>query len=327
MRVKVRDILKKVVIKIIVGIPRGLMFCKYYPFIQVFLKALDVQIITSEETNKKILDLGVKYCVDDACFPMKIFHGHVGSIKDQCDLIIIPRIMKMKDGKCPCPNFGGLPEMIYNNIPNMPKMISKPIYLNSDKKIWKWVKELGKELGKNHKEITRAYIEAKKAGDNHLTGIKNDGYKMNVLLLGHVYNLYDSFSNMNIVKKLNKLGVGVVTEEFLDDNEKEKYADNLFKRPFWYIVKDTFGASMDVYNNKTVDGIIYLSSFACNVDSVVAELIRGNIENFPLLVLKLDEQTGDAGLNTRIEAFVDMIERKCEVESNFSTLRQHTYCS
>lgn len=47
---------------------------------------------------------------------------------------------------------------------------------------------------------------------------------------------------------------------------------------------------MDVYNNKSVDGIIYLSSFACNVDSVVTELIRGNIENFPLLVLRANRR-------------------------------------
>jgi predicted nucleotide-binding protein (sugar kinase/HSP70/actin superfamily) len=30
-----------------------------------------------------------------------------------------------------------------------------------------------------------------------------------------------------------------------------------------------------------------------------------------VLVLKIDEQTGEAGFDTRIEAFTDMLERRC----------------
>jgi Uncharacterized protein conserved in bacteria len=67
-----------------------------------------------------------------------------------------------------------------------------------------------------------------------------------------------------------------------------------------------------------IDGIIYVSSFACGIDSVVMELIKERIGEFPLLILKIDEQTGEAGFNTRIEAFIDMIERRKEIEGNLS---------
>ena len=77
-----------------VGIPKGLMYCKYHPFLVTFFSELGAEIIVSEDTNKDILDAGVKYCVDDACLPVKVFHGHVDSIKDKCDLLIIPRIMQ-----------------------------------------------------------------------------------------------------------------------------------------------------------------------------------------------------------------------------------------
>jgi Uncharacterized protein conserved in bacteria len=80
-----------------VGIPKGLLYYKYYPFIQTFLEELGAEIIVSQDTNKKILNEGVKYAVDEACLPIKVFHGHVASIKDECDVIVIPRIMTIRE--------------------------------------------------------------------------------------------------------------------------------------------------------------------------------------------------------------------------------------
>ena len=60
----------------------------------------------------------------------------------------------------------------------------------------------------------------------------------------------------------------------------------------------------------TVDGIIYLSSFSCGVDAFVSDMLRLHLGDIPFMVLKLDEHKGNAGLETRIEAFVDMLERR-----------------
>lgn len=78
-----------------VGIPRGLLYCKYNIFFIVF-EELGAEIITSPKTNKNILNSGVKLSVDEACLPIKIFHGHVSSIKDECDIILLPRIMQIE---------------------------------------------------------------------------------------------------------------------------------------------------------------------------------------------------------------------------------------
>lgn len=37
------------------------------------------------------------------------------------------------------------------------------------------------------------------------------------------------------------------------------------------------------------------------------------------MILKVDEHTGEAGLDTRVEAFVDMLERRVYSENNIST--------
>ncbi|MBK5242569.1 acyl-CoA dehydratase activase-related protein [Clostridium sp.] len=310
-----------------VGVPKGLLFYKYYPFINRFLIELDVEVITSIDTNKNILNEGVKYCVDEACLPIKIFHGHIIDIKDKCDLLIIPRIMRVREREFICPKFCGLPEMILYSVPNLPKVMIEPIYATSEKELYNWCKKLGGMITKDKKKIQVAFSKALEEQREFKFGIKDEGYKKNIALVGHPYNLYDTFINMNIVEKLNKLGVGVITEEYVEEEQINEEVKTLFKRPFWTFAANSYGFTTSIAKNSGIDGAIYISSFACGIDSVILELIQDKIEDFPLLVLKVDEHTGEGGLDTRIEAFIDMIERKKNNEDNISTFRQHTSCS
>ncbi|MBU3189788.1 acyl-CoA dehydratase activase-related protein [Clostridium bowmanii] len=310
-----------------VGVPKGLLYYKYYPFIERFLIELDAEVITSRDTNNNILNAGVKYCVDEACLPIKIFHGHIIDIKDKCDLLIIPRIMRVHPREFICPKFCGLPEMIINSIPNMPKVIIEPIYATNENELYNWCKKLGKMITKDKRKIKGAFTKALEEQRNFKFGIKDEGYKKNIALVGHPYNLYDTFINMNILKKLNKLGVGVITEEYMEEEKINLEVETLFKRPFWTFARNSYGFTTAIAKNNEIDGAIYISSFACGIDSVVLELIKEKIGDFPLLVLKVDEHTGEGGLDTRIEAFIDMIERKNNNEDNISTFRKHTSCS
>ncbi|MFW2487366.1 acyl-CoA dehydratase activase-related protein [Clostridium chromiireducens] len=293
-----------------VGIPKGLLNYKYSIFLEKFFSELGAEIITSPNTNKQILDEGVKHCVNEACLPIKIFHGHVASIKDKCDLMVIPRIMQITENEFICPKFCGLPEMIINTVPNMPKVTMAPIYATSKEKLYNWIISTGSMITNNKKKIKEAYYEALAEQSKIKTGIKNEGYKLNIVLIGHPYNVYDNFVNMNIVKKLNKLGIGIITEEFIDENSISDKTKELFKRPFWTFARTAYGASTYLVENKKIDGVIYISSFACGIDSVVIDLIKERIKDFPFLILKVDEHTGESGFDTRIEAFVDMLERK-----------------
>ncbi|MGH4139792.1 acyl-CoA dehydratase activase-related protein [Clostridium sp.] len=310
-----------------VGVPKGLLYYKYYPFIERFLIELDVEVITSRDTNKNIINAGVKYCVDEACLPIKIFHGHVIDIKDKCGLLIIPRIMRVHCHEFICPKFCGLPEMIINSIPNMPKVMIEPIYATSENELYNWCKKLGEMITKDKRKIKGAFTKALEEQRNFKFGIKDEGYNKNIALVGHPYNIYDTFINMNVVKKLNKLGVGVITEEYMEEDQINLEVGNLFKRPFWTFARNSYGFTTAIAKNNEIDGAIYISSFACGIDSVVLELIKEKIGDFPLLVLKVDEHTGEGGLDTRIEAFTDMIERKNNNEDNISTFREHTSCS
>jgi len=302
-----------------IGIPKGLLYERYYPFLVTFFSELGAEIVTSEDTNKIILNEGIKYCVDEACLPIKIFHGHVATIKDKCDIILIPRIMQLREREFICPKFCGLPEMILNNIPDMPEAIIEPIYATSKDKLYKWAKIAGEMIVDDKYKIKNAFNKALIEQSKYKTGIKNDNYKLNIALIGHPYNIYDNFINMNLVKKLNKLGIGVITEEYIDDEIIDNEVKSLYKRPFWTFGKNSYGFASHVAKEGIADGIICISSFSCGIDSVIIEFIKDRIEDFPLMILKVDEQTGEAGIDTRIEAFFDMLERRIKNEGNIST--------
>ena len=190
-----------------IGIPKGLLYYKYHPFFMTFFTELGAETIVSEDTNKSILDLGVKHCVDEACMPVKVFHGHVASLRDKCDAILIPRIMQIRKREYICPKFCGLPEMVVYNIPDLPAVISEPIYATDDKRLYEWAKEAGRLVTRDRNTIRRAFEKAVSVQNEYDIGINTLSYEMKVALAGHPYNIYDSYSNMNIVRKLNVLGI------------------------------------------------------------------------------------------------------------------------
>lgn len=295
----------------IVGIPNGLLYFKYFPFINSFFTNLGAKIIVSPDTNEEILNLGTKYCVDEACLPIKIFHGHVAYIKDKCDIIFIPRVMQLAKHEFICPKFCGLPEMIENSIPNIPPIISEPIYTYPKFKFKLCIRNTGMLFTKNILKINHAYKEATRLQKSFKPNINKTIFPIKIALVGHPYNIHDKFTNMNVVKKLNKLEISVLTENCLNRLYIDNQVKDLFKRPFWTFERNSYGFSTYMAEHKKINGIIYLSSFSCGIDSIVIELIKNRLNDFPMLVLKIDEQTGEAGFDTRLEAFSDMLKRRC----------------
>ena len=63
-------------------------------------------------------------------------------------------------------------------------------------------------------------------------------------------------------------------------------------------------------NKDRADGIILLSAFPCGPDSMTNELLTRRLTGIPVLNLVLDAQTGTAGMETRMESFIDIIRFK-----------------
>ncbi len=290
-----------------VGIPKALLYFKYHTFARAFFDSLGARIVVSPDTNRQILDTGALLCADEACLPVKVLHGHAAWLAGKCDRILLPRLMRMEKGKSICPMFCGLPDMVKNAVPNLPPLIDAPVW--SLKRLDRWAMEAGEELADKH-TIQAALYAAQHEQRAQNIRRENARQPRRIALIGNAYNLYDRFVNMDLLQRLSRLGIGVVTEEDVAEADISRAAASLFKTPFWYFAQRYYGAAAHLAASGSVDGILYVSAFSCGVDSVVTELISHAAGGVPLMVLKLDEHTGEAALETRTEAFADMLERR-----------------
>ena len=72
---------------------------------------------------------------------------------------------------------------------------------------------------------------------------------------------------------------------------------------------------MALYKDQ-IDGIVLVSSFPCGPDSLVNEMLIRRFKEKPMISLVLDGQEGTAGMETRLESFIDIIRLRKEKEEH-----------
>lgn len=305
-----------------VGIPRTLSYYTYYPMWKTFLEKLGVEVVISDPTSKQILDDGMREAVADACVPIKLYHGHVINLINRVDYIFIPRMVSVGEEDTFCPKFLGLPDMITCSLKNLPNLITTRIDLKKGKlELYKVFYNLGTLFTRNIIQI----IKAAKASINSLSeysrgfieggipplNLKRDDIKGDITLavLGYPYMLYDPYLSLDLIKKLLSLGVSVVTPEMLSRTQKERQAPKLRKTLFWHYSNDVMRTVHHYFEYGGIDGIIHVTAFSCGPDFIVDKLIEleARERNIPFLTITFDEHTGEEGLRTRLEAFIDML--------------------
>lgn len=148
-----------------------------------------------------------------------------------------------------------------------------------------------------------------------------------IKLVGELYVALEPFVNHNIEEKLGDLGVeverGVSVQPWISSmlkflkssNEQEDIIEKAAKP---YLSQSVGGEGQSTIGHivlaseKGMDGAIQVIPFTC-MPEIVAETISKKVSedlNFPVLTLIYDEQTGEEGLITRIDAFVDLLKMK-----------------
>ena len=134
-----------------------------------------------------------------------------------------------------------------------------------------------------------------------------------ITLIGHPYNLYDTYITHNLMAKLRGLGVKVVTSEMATPEELRQGILDLTGQPYWtYEDEVVVGVAGHYLHDERVDGFIAVGSFGCSPDSTLLDVVQRAAREAgrPFMSLIIDEHTGEAGLVTRLEAFVDMLARR-----------------
>ena len=143
------------------------------------------------------------------------------------------------------------------------------------------------------------------------TCILNNNCKK-VLVAGHPYNIYDEFIGKPLIDTLKKNNIEIVYSDIYDTKNIEEESSIISEEVYWTFNKEILGAIGKYKDN--VDGIILVSAFPCGPDSLINELVIRKIKDIPILNIILDEANSDTGLVTRLESFIDIINKESAYE-------------
>lgn len=137
---------------------------------------------------------------------------------------------------------------------------------------------------------------------------------LDIALIGYVYNVFDQYINMDIINTLKEMGVRVHTFSMVAEEIIEKELSKLRKPMFWEFTNKLYGAAENYFKNDKIDGVIHLTAFGCGPDSMLGQILELDAKDYkkPFMTLRIDEQTGESHIITRIEAFIDLLRLKEE---------------
>lgn len=136
---------------------------------------------------------------------------------------------------------------------------------------------------------------------------KLDSDRIKILLVSHSYNTYDEFIGVPIIKLLENMGVDIIFSDQFDSSFSNDKARDLSKNLYWKFSKEMLGSIKLSYNK--INGIIFLTTFPCGLDSLANELVMRKID-IPYLNLIIDDIDSLSGIETRIESFIDILCQK-----------------
>jgi len=165
------------------------------------------------------------------------------------------------------------------------------------------------------------HIMEQVAADEHRSVVK-------IGIVGEIYTLLEPFANLNLEKHLGRLGAGVDRSIYLSEWVNDHLFMGLVKGtrsskdsrraapPYLnHFVgghgQETIGGTV-LYAKQGYDGVIQVLPFTCMPEIVAQSILPGvsNDMGIPVLTLIVDEQSGEAGIVTRLEAFIDLLTRK-----------------
>jgi predicted nucleotide-binding protein (sugar kinase/HSP70/actin superfamily) len=316
-----------------VGVPRGLLFYRYFPLWKAFFESLGIDVILSPPTTDATIRQGSRLLPGDLCLPVKIYFGHIESLREKVDFLFVPRYISIEPDAYMCPKLIGLPDMVQCTVDSLPPLIDFPIDWRVDgaeaEKIF--YLKVGRIFSKRRDEVEGAYsmglerqsrfrsllqkgflfeeaLDGSRSAD--LQEALREDWKLRLGFIGRPYYTHDPFLRRPIVEQVERGGYHLLMTEALAEQEIEGEVGKLRKKIYWSFGKELVGAALTFAHYGSVKGIINFASFGCGQDSFNFEMIQRILKGrVPILSLIFDEHILTTGFSTRIEAFLEMIAR------------------
>ena len=290
-----------------------------------FFDQLGFRLVLTPRTNIRISSLGIEAMTAETCYPIKVSHGHVAELAGRTRYLFLPSIIDMptpeeSETGFYCPLVQGNQYMLRMALDLKASSLLNPIvHLKYDRDTLaiSLTEQLSVKIGKSGPEIRKALHYGLERQEQFLREMFQKGReildaqdldKPLVVVSGRPYNLYDERLNLRLGQNLGKIGVPALPMDFIDVGSVD-LSD--FPSMYWGLGAQILRTAKYIRNHNNFFGL-HLTNFSCGADSFIEHFYKYIMGERPYLILELDEQSGVAGVMTRLEAFKNVIENSMQ---------------
>jgi predicted CoA-substrate-specific enzyme activase len=300
-----------------IGLNRSLLVHTLFPLYYTFFTGLGLEVVLPKAKDPGGLDRkGASFC-----YPVELAHAYLASLlREDLDYVFLPQVrgMYVENGaqnSVVCPLAQGEPYYVKAAFPELAGMtVLSPVldfskgFLGTREKF----AALGRELGFDRKQTLRAFRRAvatqrsfarklARMGQEALAELERHPDQVGIVVFGRPYNAFTQTANLGIPRKFASRGHLVLSLDALSFTEEAPE-----ETMYWSMGQLILKAAKFVKRHPQLFAT-YITNFSCGPDSFLLNYFREVMGDKPSLTLELDGHTADAGVDTRAEAFLDIV--------------------
>ena len=301
-----------------IGIPRALTTHSLYPLYATFFAGLGGEVVLSGVDPQGDLKSHSGFC-----FPVQIAHGAVLDLARQgVNLIFLPHVLRMPQPNacrdsylCPITQAG--PYFIAKAFPDIRFLSPLLDFTNGYEGNPALVELVVRELGTRRELAEQAWAAAVRAQTETERALRELGQRAleqavaagqpAVLLSGHSYNAFSPEASQSVGRKLASMGITVIPADCLMPVGRGPTA--------WHFANQIMNAVALARQHPNLF-LLCVSNFSCTIDAFTHSMLASELGAKPYLILEIDAHTADAGVQTRLEAFLDIVRSYREVQAS-----------
>jgi predicted CoA-substrate-specific enzyme activase len=306
-----------------IGFPRATIFYEMFPFWNAFFAELGFRLVPSAPTNRALITTGCETALEETCFPIKVAHGHILELLARgVDYLFLPCVVNLDhvssdaETSYNCLYVQSLPYVARAAIDfskYSTRVLVPVFHFEWGEKVFvPEMQELARELGCSGKKVQRAIAAAWSSLHRFRKKLVQRGQEIlgslpqgtpALVLVSRPYNGGDPGLNCRIPDLLRDLGALAIPLDFLPVPQDP---DPDMKRMYWRYGQRILAGARTIARDPRLHAV-YVTNFGCGPDSFITKYFSRELHGKPFLTLELDEHSADAGVITRLEAFLDSL--------------------
>jgi predicted nucleotide-binding protein (sugar kinase/HSP70/actin superfamily) len=248
------------------------------------------------------------------CFPAQIAHGAVLDLAERgIGLVFLPHIVRMpQDNPCRdsylCPVTQAGPYFLAKAFPALRFLSPLLDFTHGYGATSALVEMAVRDLGHPRPLAEQAWAAAVRAQTEVESALSQMGQralaeavktgKPAILLAGRSYNAFTPEGSQSVGKKLSSMGVTVIPADCLAPVGEGPTV--------WYAANQILNAVALSRQHPNLF-LLCVSNFSCTIDAFTHAMLAAELGSKPYLILEIDAHIADAGVQTRLEAFLDIV--------------------